>query len=162
MENGFAQLCGTVGVHAAVVGLSGRANDVAAAYRTSLGHLKFQCSAGMIFVIHHADDFRDDVAAALDLDPIANFHPQALDLVHVVERSAADRGAADGNGFQHRHRSEFSGTAHLHDNIFNLRDSSAGGVLVGDGPARCFAGVAEFLLDGAVIDFDHDAVDLVG
>ena len=103
MENSLAQFCRAVGVHAAVVGLSGRAHDVAAADGTFFRHLEFACATRMIFVIDHANDFRDHVAAALHFDPIANLHAQALDLVHVVERRAAYGGAADGDGFQHGH-----------------------------------------------------------
>ncbi len=116
----------------------------------------------MVFVFDHARDFGDHVAAALDFHPVADLHAQALDLVHVVQGGAADRGAADGHRLQRGHRREFSGASDLHQDVFDLRDASARGVLVGDGPARRFAGVAQFRLQRRAIDLDDDAVDFVG
>ena len=116
----------------------------------------------MIFVFDHLRDLGDHVAAALDLHPVADLHAQALDLVHVVQGGVADGRAADGNRRQHRHRREFPGASDLHANVFELGDAGARGVLVGDRPARSFAGEAELVLQGGAVDFDDDAVDLVG
>ena len=78
-----------------------------------------------------------------------------------MERGAADRGAADGNRLQRRHRSEFSGASDLHQDVFDLGDTAARGVFVGDGPARGFAGVSQFRLQRGAIYLDDDAVDFV-
>ena len=62
----------------------------------------FSCAARVVSVLDHAGDFGDDVAAALDFHPVPDFHAQTLDLIHVVERGAADGGAADGDRLQAR------------------------------------------------------------
>ena len=116
----------------------------------------------MVFVFDHPSDFGDHVAAALDFHPVANLHAQALDFVHVVQSGAADRGSADGNRLQCRDRREFSGASDLHQDVFDLRDARARRVFVGDGPARGFAGVAQFSLQSSAIHLDDDAVDFVG
>ncbi len=116
----------------------------------------------MIFVFDDLRDFGDHVAAALDFDPVADFHAEALDVVHVMQGGAADRGAADGDRLQRRHGREFSGASDLHQDVFDLGDAAARGIFVGDGPARGFAGEAELVLQRGAVDFDDDAVDFVG
>ena len=56
---------------------------------------------------------------------------------------------------------QLAGAAHLHGDGVDLRDAGSGGELVGDGPARGAAGIAEALLRGVGIDFEDHAVDLV-
>ncbi len=113
-------------------------------------------------VFQHLHDFGDHIAAALHLHPIANAHAQAIDLVHVVQRGAADRGAADRYRLQPCHRRQLSGAAHLHLDVFNLRLARARRVLVGDRPARSFAGEAQLLLQRNAVDLHDDAVNFVG
>ncbi len=119
-------------------------------------------AARMLLVVHDPRYFGDHIATALDFDPIADLHAQAFDFIHVMKRGAADGSSADGNRLQHRNRREFAGAAHLHEDVFDLGHASAGGVLVGDGPARSFAGVSQFVLQCRAIDLDYDAVDFVG
>ena len=140
MQNGFTQLRRTIGVHAAVVHLPFGANHVPAANRTPLRHMKFSVAARMILIVDYARDFGNHVPSALDLDPVADLHAQAINLVHVVERGAADRGSTDGNRLQGRDRREFSGASHLHQNVFDLGDSRTRGIFVGNRPARSLAG----------------------
>ena len=161
VQNGSEQFRGAVGVDAAVVDLAFGANDFRSAHRALLGHHEFFCAARMIFVFDDLRDFRNHVAAALDLHPVADLHAEALDLVHVVQGRVADGGAADRNRSEHRNRSKFSRAPDLHANVFELRDSGARRVFVGDRPARGFAGEAEFVLQSGAVDFDDDAVDLV-
>ena len=108
------------------------------------------------------DDFGNDVATALHLHPVADFHAQALDLIHVVKGRVADGGAADRNRRQFGDRRELAGTPHLYADAFNFRDARARGVLVGNRPARRLAGKTQFGLEGSAIDLDDDAIDFVG
>ncbi len=89
------------------------------------------------------------------------FRPRPLDEVGVVERGAADGGAADEDWRQFGYGGELAGAAHLHGDGEDLGDAGFGGELVGDGPARGAAGVAEALLGGVGVDFEDYAVDFV-
>src|SRR3954454_20017229 len=111
----------------------------------------------MIFVINHAGDFRDDVAATLDFNPVSDFHAQTLDLVHVVQCGTTDGGAADGHRLEFCDGREFPGPPDLNVDIFDLRDSAASGVFVGNRPARGFAGESQLALQGCAVDFDYNA-----
>ena len=115
----------------------------------------------MVGVFDNFDDFGNHVAAALDLDPVAELEAQALDEVGVVQRGAADGGAADEDRRQFGDRGQLAGAAHLHGDGVDLRDAGAGGEFVGDGPARGAAGVAEALLRGVRVHLEDHAVDLV-
>ena len=146
MQDGFAQFGGAVGVDAAMIGLAFGADDVASAYRAPFRHVERFVAAGMVFVFDYACDFGDHVAAALDFHPVADLYAQALDFVHVVQGGAADCGTADGNRLERGYRREFSRTPDLYQDIFNPGNARPRGVLVGDGPAWCFAGVSQFRL----------------
>src|SRR5881227_867117 len=115
----------------------------------------------MIFVVNHARHFRNDVAAALDFDPVANLYPQALYLIHVVQRGAADSGAANGYRLELRNRRQLSCAPYLYMNLLDLRDSASRCVFVSDCPARGFAGESELPLQRNAVDLDHHAVDLI-
>ena len=87
-----------------MIGFAFGADNVASANRASLRHLERFVTAGMVFVFHHARDFRDYVATTFDFHPVADLYPEAFDFIHVVERGTADRGAADRNRLQRRYR----------------------------------------------------------
>ena len=152
-------LAGTIGIDAAMVGLALGAHHVPAAYRTALRHVKFACAARLAFI--HLDDLRNHVAAAFDQHPVADPHAQPLDLVHVVQRGAAHRSAADRNRLERCDRRELAGAADLHQDVFDLRLARARRVLVSDRPARSFAGKAQLLLQRDAIDLHDDAVGFV-
>ena len=146
MQNSLAQLSRTVGVHAAMIRFAFAANHLAAAYWTLVRHVKCLMPTRMIFIIQHAINFWDDIAAALDLNPIADLHPQTFNLIHIMQSGATDGGATDRHRLQHCHGSQFAGPADLHTNVFNLRDAGPGRVFVGDRPARGFARVTRVRL----------------
>src|SRR5277367_4451485 len=100
----------------------------------------------MIFIIYNTSDLGDNIAAALDLDPIVNLHTQPFDLIRIMQGRATDGCAANRYRLQHRHRSQLAGPADLPQNAFNLRDARARSILVGDRPAWRFPRKAEFLL----------------
>ena len=160
VANALAQLGRTIRIHAAMIGLAFGAHHVAAAHRAALRHVKMTMPTRLVF--QHLHDFGNYVAAALDQHPVADAHSQPIDLVHVVQRGAADRGAADRHGLEPCHRSQLAGAAHLHLDVFNLRLTRMRGVLVGDRPARGFAGEAQLLLQPNAVDLHHDAVSFVG
>jgi hypothetical protein len=146
VQNRLAQLGGAVGVNTAMVGFAFGANHVAPAHRASLRHVERFVAAGMVFVFDHTRDLWDHVATAFDFHPIADFYSEAVDLVHVVQGGAADRGATDGNWLQRRHRREFAGSPDLDQNVFDFRDATTRSILVSDGPARSFSGVSQLCL----------------
>ena len=84
MQNRLAQLRRTLLIHAAMVGFALNPNDMPSANRAMLRHVKRFVPARMILVINDTRDLRDYVAAPLNLNPIADLHTQAFDLVHVV------------------------------------------------------------------------------
>ena len=106
MQQAFAQLGGTVGVDAAVVHLAFGADYGALTLRTFCRKNKSLLTARMFRIFQNLDDFGNHVAAALDLDPVAELEAEALDEVGVVQRGAADGGAADEDRRQLGDRSE--------------------------------------------------------
>ena len=161
VEQAFAQASGAVGVDASPVNLALGADERARAGGAFGGEDDRFGFARVLCIVDDGDDLGDDVAAALDLDEVADADGEARDLVGVVQRSAGDGGASD------EHRSEdgdgchLSGAADLEVHAFEARDGGARGELVGDGPARGAAGEAEAALLRGGVHFDHDAVDLV-
>ena len=107
------------------------------------------------------EDVRNHFAGALDKHGVADVQAQPLDLVHVVERGAADGDAANLDGLEHGHGRKRSGAAHLDDDVVDHRGFLARGIFVGDGPARGFRREAEFVLHARGIHLDDDAIDFV-
>ena len=85
-----------------------RAHHLAAAHRTLRRHVKRLMPARMVFIFYNPDNLRDHIAAALDFHPIADFHAQPLDFIHVVERRPAHRCSANRHRLQRRNWREFS------------------------------------------------------
>src|SRR5437764_134295 len=162
MQDRLAKFCRALLVDAAMVGLAFCAHHVSAAYWTLLRHVKRFVPARVLFIVDNFRHLRDDVAAALDLNPIADLYPQTLDLIHVMQRGTAHGGAADRNRFESRNRRKLAGTAHLHMNIFDLSDSAARRVLVSDRPSRSFAGKSKLALQRRAVYFDDNPVNFVG
>ena len=130
----------------------------AAALRTLFRHAK---RPALFAFLHHFQHVRDDFAGTLHQHGVANLHAQPLDFVHVVQRGAADRHAADLHRLEKSHRSERAGAADIHLNVVHHRGFLARRIFVGDGPARSFGGVAQLVLYGNGIYFHHHAVDFV-
>ena len=55
-------------------------------------------------LLHHLQHVRNHFAGALDQHGVANVQSQPLDLVHIVQRGAADGDAADLHRLEKRHR----------------------------------------------------------
>src|SRR6267142_2108298 len=153
MQDRALQFRGTIRIHTSMVGLPGCADYIPLADRTVLRHLEILIPARMRFVIDDFHDFGNHVAATLDLYPVADPHAEALDLVHVVQRGAGNSCAADRNRLEPCNRRQFASAAYLGNDVFDLGDSAAGRVLVGDSPTRSFARKAQFLLKCRAIDF---------
>ncbi len=135
---------------------------VAVALRAPLRHVEVLVAARVVFVVDDLDHLGDHVAASLHHYPVADLHAQALDLVHVVQRSPAHGGAANRDRLEHGHWCEFACPPHVHKNVFYPSRAAAGRVFVGDGPARRFASKAQPLLKAHGVHLDHDAVNLIG
>ena len=161
VEQALAQLGGAVDVDAAVVDFAFDADDFAVAFGAMCGKDEVLRSPGVFGVFDDFNDFGDDVAAALNFDPVEKLEAEALDEVGVVEGGAADGGAADEGGGEFGDGGELAGAAHLHGDFADLGDAGFGGELVGDGPAGGAAGVAEALLGGVPVDFEDHAVDFI-
>ena len=95
VQDALAQLRRAVGVDAAVVGFAFDADDVASAFGAAFGHVKLAVSARVVLVVDNLHDLRNNVAAALDQDVVADLDAEIVDEVHVVQRGAGDGGAAD-------------------------------------------------------------------
>src|SRR6185312_13717199 len=121
MQNGLAQLGRALLVHAAMIGLAFGAHDMSAANWALVRHVKRLMSARVVFVVNHARDFRNDVAAALNFNPVTDLHAQAFNLVHVVQSGATHRGATDGNRLEFRYWRELAGASDLYVDVFDLR-----------------------------------------
>ena len=78
-----------------------------------------------------------------------------------MECGARDGGAADEDGSECGDGRDLAGAADLEEDVFEFGDAGARGELVGDGPARRFAGEAEAALLRDGVDLEDDAVDLV-
>src|SRR5277367_165079 len=113
MQNRPLELRRTIRVHAAMVGLAWRSHHIAAAHRTMLGHFELLMTARMFFIFDHLHYLGDHIAAALDLDPVANFHAEFVDEIHVMQRRPRHGRTSDWNGFQPSHRRKLSGAANL-------------------------------------------------
>ena len=135
---------------------------MAAADRAALRHLERLPPARMIFVVENPCDLWNHIAAAFNFNPIADLRAEPFDLVHVVQRGAADGGAADRDRLQLRDRGEFPSTPDLHVNIFDLRNTGPRCVFVSNRPARSLAGEAELPVQSRAVDFDHDSINFVG
>ena len=162
MQQRFARLCGAGDVDTTVVGFALHAHHVSAALRAALRHMEFFVPPRMLFVFEHLNDFWDHIAATLHRYPIADFYPQPLDLIGIVQRGAGHGSAPNAHRLQRRYRREFASAADLHQDVLHPGDARARRVFVGDGPARRPAGEAQLLLQSRAIHFHHDAVNLVG
>src|SRR3954471_3281216 len=98
-------------------------DDIATALRAVFGHMEALAPAWMILVVDDTHDFWDHVTTALHHYPVADLHPQALDLVHVVQSGAAYGCSSDEHWLQCGHGRQLSGSPHLHQYILNLRSA---------------------------------------
>ncbi len=160
MQNRAEKFCGTVSIDAAIIDFTLHSHSFRVAYQARLGRRNILISARMILI--HFDHFRDHVAAPLDANPVADLYAEAFNLVHVVQSSIADGCAADGNWSQFRYGRELAGAASLPANIFQLCDTAARRIFIGNRPARRFPGESEFILKAGTVYLDYDPIDFIG
>ncbi len=144
-----------------MIGFAFGAHYIAAADWAMLGHLERLVTARVLRVLDDLHDFRNHVAAALDFDPVADLDAKLVDEIHVVQGRARDHGATNWHRLEPRDRGELSRPTDLRNYVFDLGDCAVCRELVGDGPARGFAGESQLLLERGAVDFYHDAVDLI-
>ena len=161
MQNTLPGFGGAAHIDAAMIGLTLNAYYLSTTLRTMLRHGEAFLSARMIFIFHHPHHFGDHVSPALDHDPVTDLHAQSLDLILVMQGGAGDGGAADENRCERGYRRELSGAAHLHQDVLNPGNAGARRVFIGNRPARRFAGEAQLVLNGSVVNLDDNAVNLV-
>src|SRR5206468_8037449 len=111
--------------------------------------------------LDNADDFRYDVAAALDENTIVDGEAEAADLVFIVKRGVANRGAAKLNRLEHGYWRQRARAADLDADIHEPRRRLARRELHGNGPSRRFRSAAQLRLQIDGIHLHDDAVDFV-
>ena len=118
------ELCRAGDADAAVSGFAFFPKDRRTAYRAVVRHDEAPLLAVALFRqdLHNVGNH---VAGALDDDGVADADVFAFDFVHVVQRGALDRDAADGHRLQAGDRRQSAGAAHLGLDVEN-RVSSPG------------------------------------
>ena len=93
---------------------------------------------------------------------MAHPYPQAMEFVHVVESRPLDCRSCHFHRVQLRHGRQFARAAHLPSDAQHLGGGLDGGVLVGDGPARCAIRTTQLLLQEEILDFDDHTIGIKG
>ena len=109
-----------------------------------------------------ADHLGNHVAGAAHDHRVADAHVLAPQLVQVVQRGVADRGAADEHRLELGHRRQLAGAADLDLDVVQPRQLLLRRVLVRHRPARLARDEAQPLLQRAVVDLVDHAVDVEG
>ena len=93
---------------------------------------------------------------------IADANVQIPDVVFVVQSGAFDGDTADLHRLEHGIGRHGSGAANVDNDVEQGRHCFFAGILVGQRPTGILAGEAQFLLQGQRVDFNDQAVDLIG
>src|SRR5437764_13172399 len=101
VQQRLLQLCRACLRQAATDRLAFLAVNLAAADRTARRHFEWDAVGR---ALDNADDFRYDVAAALDQDAIVDGETEAPDFIFIVQRGVANGGAPKLNRLEHSHR----------------------------------------------------------
>src|SRR6202522_3057523 len=157
MEQRFAGARGTGNVDAAVSSFIFGVMHVHAADWAFVGHLKFSFFGS---VLHDFQHVRNYFAGAFDQNRVAGVDVEAANLVEIVQSGFHDGDAADLHRLENGKWSQDAGAAHADHDFAEQRGFLMRLIFGGDGPARRFRGVAEFVLQADFVDFDDDAVDL--
>ena len=123
-------------------------------------HHEFALGA-VAHVDHRTEHLGDDVAGLADHDGVADQHALALDLRGVVQRGQPDRRPGDLDRLHVGERRDPPGAPDVDPDVEQLGGGLLRRVLVGDRPPRRARRRAEPALQRDVVDFDHQAVDLV-
>ena len=105
---------------------------------------------------------RDDVAGALDANPIADAQAEPGDLVAVVEGDVGDDDAADPDRLQPPDRRQLAGAADLDVDRLERRLGFLGGEFVRERPPRSAGDLAKPLLPVQPLDLIDDTINIVG
>ena len=108
-----------------------------------------------------ADHLGDDVAGLADDDRVARAHVLQPDLVLVVERGQAHRGAADEDRLEHGERRGLAGPADGDLDVAGGWWTAPRGGTCRRWPTAGRATSTRAPLEAEVVDLDHHAVDLV-
>ena len=158
------RLCGALRVDAAPRDERLVLADFAVAFGASATgsalHLE-RLSAGRPLFLHHADQARDDVAAFLDDNRVADADVLASNFLLVMQRGAADGGAVEENRFQLGNRCERAGAANLDSDRVEPSLRLLRRVFVGHGPAWRLGGRADALALGKTVQLNNRPVRVV-
>src|ERR1700722_12082328 len=157
MEQRFPGARGTRNVDATVGRFALGVMHAHPANRTLVRHLEFFFFRA---VLHDFQNVGDDFSGAFDEDGIAGVDIEAADFVEIVQRGFDHSDAADLYRLENRERSQNTGAADADHNVAQQRGFLMGLIFVGDGPARRFGGVAQFILQADFVDLHDDAVNI--
>ena len=109
--------------------------------------------------LHHPDDLWDDVAGALDDDPVLQLHAEARDLVLVVQRGVLDDDAADADRLEAGDGGELAGAADLDVDVREAGSSPARQGICGLRPSAASERQSRALLPVEPVDLVDNAID---
>ncbi len=90
----------------------------------------------MVCIVDDRNDLWNDVAGALDDDPVADADVLVVDMILVVQGRAGHDHAADGDRLEFGNRCQDAGAPDLNGNGFERRFGFFGRKLMGDCPSR--------------------------
>ncbi len=111
---------------------------------------------------YHLHDLRDDVPGAAHDHAIADHHPQAGDLIHVVQGGVGHGDARHLYRLETGDRGDGPGAPHLEFDIEQLGQLFASGKLVRQRPARLARAKTQLTLPVETVDLVDHTVDLIG
>src|SRR3984957_8500341 len=144
-------------VDAAIGGFAFGVMHVHAADRTIFRHLEFDFFGAMLYDF---EDVRDNFAGAFDQDGVSSVNVEAANFIEIVQRGFDHGDAADLHRLENGEGREHAGAADADHDFAQQCGFLVRLILVGDGPARRFRGVAELVLQTDFVDLDDDAVDV--
>ena len=111
---------------------------------------------------HHGHHLGNHVPGPAHHHHIAQAHAEAFDFVTVVQGGIAHRYAADEDRFQPGDRGDGAGAPDLELDIQQPGQLLLRRKLAGNRPARCAGYEAQPLLQGEIIDFKNNTIDVIG
>src|SRR5262245_16921667 len=160
MEQAFSQLGRAFGVRASCHCLTRRFDEFCLADRAV--HRKFELR--LLTCPPLADDLDnlwDYFTALFDKDPVAPHDAQTFHFLRIVHTRARDSRPREQHWFKYGDRCNCSCAADRIDTVEQLCGGLAGREFIGNRPTRGFGCRAQFFLNGDLIDFDDDSVNLV-
>jgi len=118
------------------------------------GRFRLRGTLGKVY----GNDGGDHLARFFDPDKISDADVFAGDLLEVMKGGTGDGGTAQENGSKFRHGGDDASPADLEGHVEDACFGLFGGILIGDGPAGGFIGLAKNLLLVEAIDLDDRTV----